>query len=79
MQMRKQITMAKRVSNIYTYIQKKTVYRTIGSTIVSELKPLGNNIMMDKDKDIAKNLLSTKVEFSTVWQWLQLAIVLAIV
>lgn len=79
MQMRKQITMAKRVSNIFTYIQKKTVYRTIGSTIVSELKPLGNNIMMDKDKDIAKNLLSTKVEFSTVWQWLQLAIVLAIV
>lgn len=50
MQMRKQITMAKRVSNIYTYIQKKTVYRTIGSTIVSELKPLGNNIMMDKDR-----------------------------
>lgn len=36
MQMRTQITMAKRVSNIYTYIQMKTVCRTIGSTIVNQ-------------------------------------------
>lgn len=60
MQMRKQITMAKRVSNIHIYLYTKEngvpYYRRY------YCEPIGNITMMDK------NLLPTNVGLSSVWQ-----------